>query len=46
MKVLITLFLEEELYFSLLAITSKAPGLNDYALFLIPQYFVLFTVVE
>ena len=28
--VLSTLFLQEELYFCLLAITSKAPGLNDY----------------
>ena len=30
--VLSTLFLQEELYFRLLAITSKAPGLNDYCI--------------
>ena len=28
--VLSTLFVQEELYFCLLAIMSKAPGLNDY----------------
>ena len=30
--VLRTLFLQEELYFCLLAITSKGPGLNDYCI--------------